>query len=545
MTALLHPRRSGTRLRLVLSTLALLGAASVARDAGAVVTQPDGTVVPEPTNLLTDVFTAAGDGTINVTTDAAVLPETFKPACSIKFNLVSRGGAGFRNIFGWYNVTGSKPPVSDLHVILDCSPAPVSVDVAIRKDPAYKGGDVGFFLVTPENGSFGSCPSLPDNIGDVGGGSKNAIYYSEAGLNPDSSAASKHVHLLIYDSKAFTPAFYFAWEDLYAGGDNEFTDFVARVDNIVCAAAGETCDTGKLGICKIGVKTCVAGKVVCTDAVKPGAKKCNGLDNDCDGKLDDGPCPDGTICTKGACIPKCGSTEFKCGPGLVCDTDGTCVEPACVGKTCPEGKTCVKGDCVDACTGVTCPFGQVCRTGVCVDPCVGITCGGDEVCEDGLCRPACTCGGCTKPGTACDTTSKHCVPPACTTKTCPAGQHCAADGSCADDCAGAVCPAGSECKAGVCAPKPAGTGDGGVGDATVDGATDTGPLTLNPDTGVRGDGSLGVADSSAGGSNDLAPADTTKGGCGCSVPASDAGSTGLGAALGLTALLAGRRRRRS
>jgi len=458
-------------------------------DARAVIKQPDGTIIPTPPGLLTDVFKAAGDPTIDVVAAAQVTPETFKPACSIKFNLISRGGAAFKNIFGWYNSTGSKPPISDLHVLLDCADPPKSVVTAIRKDPAYKGGNIGFFLITPENGGFGMCPSLPTDIGSVGGGSKNAIYYSEASLNPDSSTSSKHVHLLIYDSVAFKPAFYFAWEDLYAGGDNEFTDFVARVDNIVCAAAGEPCDTGKLGICKFGVKSCVDGKVVCTDGVKPSSKKCNGLDNDCDGVLDDGPCPDGTICTKGACIPKCDTGEFKCTGGLVCD-GGVCVEPPCVGKTCPDGKTCVKGDCVDACTGVTCPFGKICRIGVCVDPCDGISCGTDEVCELGLCIPACTCAGCADSTKACDTTSKHCVPGACVGKTCPAGSHCIADGSCADDCASAVCPKGETCTAGKCVPVIGGDAgpevgpdfDSGVGDVSFgdDVSFETGTIGDNP-----------------------------------------------------------------
>ncbi|MGZ3448042.1 MAG: DUF4114 domain-containing protein [Polyangiales bacterium] len=487
-------------------TVALLAAlvSVVPGEAVASVKQPDGTVVPTPVADLQGVFTANGDPTIDPVVDAQVVPETFKPACSIKFNLISRGGAAYKNIFGWYNVTGSKPPVSDLHVILDCSAAPKSVDTAIRKDPAYKGGDIGFFLVTPENGSFGMCPSLPDNIGSVGGGSKNAIYYSEAALNPDSTAASKHVHLLIYDSKAFKPAFYFAWEDLYAGGDNEFTDLVARVDNIVCAAAGESCDTGKLGICKLGAKSCVDGMVVCKDAIAPGAKKCNGLDNDCDGKIDDGPCPDGTICTRGACIPKCGSGEFKCTGGLVCDM-GICVVPSCVGKTCPDGQTCVEGACVDACTGVTCPSGKVCRVGVCVDPCDGISCGTDEVCEKGVCVAACTCGGCTDKTKACDTTSKHCVDAACVGKSCAAGTHCAS-GTCVDDCMGAVCPAGQTCTAGKCV----GTMGGDAGtEAGTDGGT-TEDASLDFDTGAD--------DASApfdGGGMPLLDDGKSDGGCGC------------------------------
>src|SRR5689334_4682359 len=69
--------------------------------------EPDGTVIPI-TSQLQDVFNAAQDP-IDALADAADVPETFNPSCNLTFTLVSRGGASFKNIFGWYNVTGSLP----------------------------------------------------------------------------------------------------------------------------------------------------------------------------------------------------------------------------------------------------------------------------------------------------------------------------------------------------------------------------------------------------------------------------------------------------
>ncbi|MCC6648570.1 MAG: putative metal-binding motif-containing protein [Polyangiaceae bacterium] len=45
------------------------------------------------------------------------------------------------------------------------------------------------------------------------------------------------------------------------------------------------------GICKTGSKTCLPAGVYgpCTGAVPPGTESCNGLDDDCDGAVDDGP----------------------------------------------------------------------------------------------------------------------------------------------------------------------------------------------------------------------------------------------------------------
>ena len=61
---------------------------------------------------------------LDPSSEAAVTPETFRPSCPQTFTVVTRGTALFQNAFGWYNATGSKPKVADLHVMLDCNAQP-------------------------------------------------------------------------------------------------------------------------------------------------------------------------------------------------------------------------------------------------------------------------------------------------------------------------------------------------------------------------------------------------------------------------------------
>jgi hypothetical protein len=50
------------------------------------------------------------------------------------------------------------------------------------------------------------------------------------------------------------------------------------------------CDTGKAGVCAEGVEQCSAGTIECGPAVEASSESCDGLDNDCDGTIDDGVC---------------------------------------------------------------------------------------------------------------------------------------------------------------------------------------------------------------------------------------------------------------
>ncbi len=440
--------------------LAVLASISLAPSRAIAINQPDGTPIPATAGLQS-IFTGRGD-TVDASRDAAVVPERFVPGCRLTFSLVSRGPARFQNAFGWYNVTGSAPTEADLHVLIPCDAAAGAVvNLDLSREPAYRGGEIAFFLRTPEDGATGTCAG-----GDCCGrtGRAGRTYYSERRFNPDSVEAggSGYIHLLTYDSRATRDAFYFAWEDLFRGGDNNFTDFVAMVSNIVCSGAGASCDTGMRGACAQGAQQCRAGSLACAPVNTASAERCDGVDNDCNGAVDDGMnlCARGEVCDRGVCVPPC--LERECFVGFRCSDRGTCVEDACVGVTCASGQRCEGGRCVGACDGITCPAGQSCRVGRCVDACAGVTCDSDQVCQGGTCVPKCQCRRCGASETC--QSDGRCVPTACATVMCPAGQVCSM-GACVDACAGVSCPRGERCTMGACVAVP--REDAAVSDATV------------------------------------------------------------------------------
>ncbi|MFO0755378.1 MAG: DUF4114 domain-containing protein [Byssovorax sp.] len=515
-----------------LPPLSLLGALLALSSPSLALTQPNGATIPSNGDLQS-LFDQAQDP-INAVLDAADVPETFNPTCNLTFNLISRGNAAFKNVFGWYNVTGQKPDFNDLHVLIPCdAQPPVSFPLAIKADPAYLGGEVGFFLITPEG-----KPDLCASKSNVG-----YIYYSQKAFNPDNTGPNSYIHLAIYDSKALPKSFYFAWEDLYSGGDNNFTDFVARVDGITCTGGGGMCETGQPGVCNDGTEQCQNGMLTCVQSTQPSTEKCDGLDNDCNGTTDEGDiCPAGKVCDKATCVPKCNGGEFTCAADEVCDENGYCVDPACANVNCPSGQKCIAGMCKGPCDGVTCPHGQVCRVGACVDPCAGLSCDPSQVCVAGACVDNCSCAGCPM-GESCQADG-ICLSDPCVGKQCGPGEYCAMDGTCTDACSGAVCPAGEVCQMGQCVPGPMGTGGmGGAGGGifgTGGGGAGGGSTTTTTTSGTGGAGGAG-GQGGDGGSGGIR---VSKAGCVCSMGEPvEVDFTALGAALAALGAL-GRKRRR-
>ena len=504
---------------------------------------------------LPSLFAFRGE-TIDYQADAKTEPATFSPLCSFSGTLVLRGG-GCKVAFGWYNAVqsgGAPPAANELYPLIPADDPTVYGQAAfaplatngpwlplktftasdIRNDPRYKGGEIGFVM--------------------IGGGACSQNKYSQRSLNQVCTSCTPmepFITTVVYASTKEPNAYYMAFEDLpvsptsfKANNDGDFNDFVFYITGLVCAGGGEPCDTGKQGACAVGRTDCSeAGKPgQCREVVKPTDEKCDNVDNDCNGMVDDGDlCGKGLVCDHGSCVGACGTGEFRCPGGLDCD-HGFCVDPKCVGKVCEAGKACRAGECVGACDGVTCPIGEECQLGHCVDLCAGVVCLNKQVCENGLCMSECGCRACGE-GKVCGDAGK-CVETGCEKQTCQAGQVCV-KGTCTDACQGAVCPGKAACVDGKCAApvadmNPTGTGGSDVG----------GNIQIDPIGGGISFAGGGASGGAKGGTNSVLPHQINKdgsnaAGCNCRIGADEQRSSRLAwlaaAALGLAVL----RRRRS
>jgi MYXO-CTERM domain-containing protein len=386
----------------------------------------------------------------------------------------------------------------------------------------FRYNECGWEAGDASGGTNGFCPA-----GTVGTSCTPAQAGFDSAENPDTDYASlplsrqSGVGNELCTKSNLTPAQPGVWQFLVRGGQ------------ILCPTAGQACQTGQPGICADGQLTCgVNGTTTCVPLTGAEPTQCNGLDNNCDGVIDTGPCPAGTVCDGTACVPICG--ELGCAQGTTC-SNGICIPTSCVGVTCTLPEVCQNGKCVDACTGVTCPIDQVCRLGNCVDACSGLNCGTGQVCEDGTCVPTCPCTPCTSSQT-CMTTgplSGQCVETDCATVTCQAGDVCQ-NGTCISACTGAVCPGTQICQAGNCVVNT--------------NLPDAGPglvLTI-PDGGnvvYLADGGTEIVGEDGGTAGTFGDNGATKTGCSCRTTGSNAGG-GIAIGAGLAVLGAFVRRRR-
>ena len=222
---------------------------------------------------------------------------------------------------------------------------------------------------------------------------------------------------------------------------------------------GGDCVTGDPGICAAGDLICINGMFICDAIELQRPEVCNAVDDDCDGRVDEGL---RNLCGRCEESPADGcdgididcdriiDEDAECPPGAAC-VDGECRDP-CSNNECAPGLQCVNGVCVDRCFGVECPAGQVCEgEGLCVDPCADVVCGMNERCVDGSCGPDdCSHTGCPE-GQLCG--EDGCFGHPCAGVECPPQTFCR-DGECIDSCAALSCPLDEDCIDGMCVPDP-------------------------------------------------------------------------------------------
>jgi putative metal-binding protein len=90
---------------------------------------------------------------------------------------------------------------------------------------------------------------------------------------------------------------------------------------------GGSCNTGNLGICAAGSFQCLSGQVTCVQDLQPSAETCNGLDDDCNGTVDQGDPGGGASCVSGLpgiCSPgteHCANGMIECQSNLMPQTE--------------------------------------------------------------------------------------------------------------------------------------------------------------------------------------------------------------------------------
>jgi MYXO-CTERM domain-containing protein len=268
-----------------------------------------------------------------------------------------------------------------------------------------------------------------------------------------------------------------------------------QVDEGTLPGVGQACGNG-LGACQAGTIVCTNGKLVCNVVSTPKTEVCNGIDDNCDGIVDNGNfpetgqpclCPGLSQSQVGVGICQAGKLACQGALGFVCTG---CVLPTpteicngkdnnCDGQTdttgnCPNGFGCKDGSCTLECQGgefpcplgykcdnnfcipqrcanVTCPAASHCdeTSGACVDDCSGISCQPPQTCMEGRCVD-CNDLGCES-GKIC--VAGLCQVNKCLGVTCGTNQACA-DGTCVDLCEPGKCASDQRCVAGSCSADP-------------------------------------------------------------------------------------------
>jgi hypothetical protein len=168
---------------------------------------------------------------------------------------------------------------------------------------------------------------------------------------------------------------------------------------------GVPCLTGLPGICAAGTTACTNGSIVCNQNTQPMAEACDGLDNNCDGAIDDGNPGGGAPCLTG--LPGvCAAGTTACANGSIACNQNT--------QSSPEACDGLDNNCDGATDEGNPGGGMACSTGL-----PGICAAGTTSCSNG----STTCNQTNQPSTeVCDGLDNDCdsvTDPNCCTNVAP------------------------------------------------------------------------------------------------------------------------------
>ncbi len=230
-------------------------------------------------------------------------------------------------------------------------------------------------------------------------------------------------------------------------------------DEIADSGTCKIMDASVKGVCINGTRKCEGGNLICAQTTPATIESCNTLDDDCNGKVDDGVfcCPNGTK-DGNETATDCGGSCSSCDSGLTCLQDKDCQSLIC------KNGVCQPAACNDFVNNGT-ETDVDCGGPLCPSKCIiGQTCSVSNDCGSGVCNSkVCIgpqCGDGVKNGSE---TDNDCGGPLCAD--CFAGQMCLAN----TDCQSAIC-SGNFCTLAIC------------GDAVLNGGetdTDCGGASCN------------------------------------------------------------------
>jgi hypothetical protein len=249
------------------------------------------------------------------------------------------------------------------------------------------------------------------------------------------------------------------------------------------------------GTCQ-GVRTCAPEGLSPCSAATPAQETCNGVDDDCDGQVDEVGCDDENPCTTDSCEGAQGCAHVaqdgqECLDGDPCTVADHCEGDTCVGQAlvCDDENSCTQDTCdgIGGCTylptegpcddGEACTLSDHCEASECVAE-VTLSCDDENPCTQDSCGPS----GCihTPQEAPCDDQDACTVGDLCLEGQCVgASLLCEDENACTDD----TCDGSSGC---VFTDNAALCDDGDVctgGDACAQGACQSGKTTLTCDDG--------------------------------------------------------------